>query len=115
MTSARRLGTRIGLLVLMALALGLAIGWSGGSASAGQRISLAKVVNLEELPGEVGLRADWTHVIYLRRVDSRHLTRLLNELHSEMAKRGWHYVEMMPHMEDGDLKGIWAVYTEGPP
>ena len=88
-------------------------GWpSGGEAGRRRPVSaftLAKVVDLEEIPGEVGLRADWTHVVYLKRTESRHQTRLLNELHSVMAKRGWRYLEMMPHMEDGDLRGIWVV------
>lgn len=110
----RRLGVHITLLALTMLGVGLAAGWGGGAASAGQRVTLAKVVDLDEIPGTVGLRADWTHVVYLKRTESRHLTRLLNDLHRVMAERGWHYRQMMPHMEDGDLRGVWVVYTERP-
>ena len=112
MTSPRRLGTRISLFVLAALAIALAVGWGGSSASAGQRVTLSKVIELQLLPQDVGERVEWTHVVYLKRTDGRHLTRLLNELHSVMAERGWSYLEMMPHMEDADLKGIWVVYAE---
>ena len=51
-------------------------------------------------------------MVYIKRVKGEHITRIINELHAAMAERGWKYVQMMPHMEDGDLRGIWMVYQE---
>ena len=113
MSSTRRLGAQFSSVAVAALVLGLIAGWAGGGkASAGQKVFLAQAVDLHTLPAPRGNEADYTHVVYVKRVKGQYITRIINELHAAMAERGWAYVEMMPHMEDGDLQGIWMVYQE---
>jgi hypothetical protein len=108
----KTLARRVGLALLIVLTIGLIVGWAGAErAAAAPRFSLSRLVDLDQIP--VGLDrgpAKWTHAIYVARIDSRRMTLAINELHALMAERGWLYLEMMPHMEDGDLKGIWLVY-----
>jgi hypothetical protein len=103
---------RVGLALLIVLTIGLIVGWAGAQrATAAPRFSLSRLVDLDQIP--VGLDrgpAKWSHAIYVARIDSQRMTLAINELHALMAERGWLYLEMMPHMEDGDLKGIWLVY-----
>ena len=113
MSSSRRLGVQISTVMVAALAIGLVAGWIGGDmATAGQKVFLAQAVDLNTLPAPRGNEASYTHVIYIKRVKGQHITRIINELHAAMAERGWAYLEMMPHMEDGDLRGLWVVYQE---
>ena len=105
-----RLGT--GLILTAVLAVGLGLGWGGAEqAAAAQKVRLAKLVDLDQVPVGVGDGpAMWTHVMYVKRIDGERMTLALNELNATMAERGWLYVEMMPHLEDADLKGVWVVY-----
>ncbi len=108
----KTLASRVGLALLIVLTVGLIVGWAGAErATAAPEFRLSKLVDLDQIP--VGLDsgpAKWTHTVYVSRVDRKRMTLAINELHAVMAERGWLYVEMMPHMEDGDLKGIWMVY-----
>jgi hypothetical protein len=103
---------RVGLALVIALTVGLIVGWAGADkASAASKIGLSRLVDLDKIP--VGLDsgpAKWTHAVYVSRIDSQRMTSSMNELHAVMAERGWLYIDMMPHMEDGDLKGMWVVY-----
>ena len=107
----RRVGMRVGLVVL-ALALGLIVGWGGADrANAAQKVKLSRLVDLDQIPVGVGDGpAMWTHVIYIARIDGKRMTLALNELNATMAERGWLYLDMAPNVEDGDLKGIWVSY-----
>ena len=97
---------------VLALGLGLMLGWGGADrATAAQKVSLAKLVDLDQIPVGVGDGpAMWSHVIYIARIDGKRMTLALNELHATMAERGWLLFDMMPHIEDADLKGIWVTY-----
>ena len=103
---------RVGLALLIVVTVGFVAGWAGAErASAASKISLSRLVDLDRIP--VGLDsgpAKWTHAVYVSRTDSQRMTRAINELSAVMAERGWRYIDMMPHMEDGDLKGMWVVY-----
>lgn len=107
----QRVGWRIGI-VVAALAFGWLVGWGGtDQAAAAQKISLSKLVDLDQIPVGVGDGpVMWTHVIYIKRIDGQRMTQALNELHATMAERGWLFLEMTPNVEDGDLKGIWVSY-----
>jgi len=107
----RKFGIRVGVVVL-ALALGLIVGWGGADrAAAAQKVNLSKLIDLDQIPVGVGDGpAMWTHVIYIARIDGKRMTLALNELHATMAERGWLFLEMSPNVEDGDLKGVWVTY-----
>jgi hypothetical protein len=100
------------LVLVTTLAVGLLVGWGGTErASAAQPMPLAKLVNLDQIPVGVGDGpAMWTHVLYIKRIDGERLTLALNELNATMAERGWLFMQLMPHLEDADLKGVWVVY-----
>ena len=41
----------------------------------------------------------------------KHLASQLSKSHAEYAARGYHYVDMAPYVENGDLVGVFVTYT----
>ncbi|MEX2150106.1 MAG: hypothetical protein WD793_07815 [Steroidobacteraceae bacterium] len=40
------------------------------------------------------------------------IARKLNEMHAQMARDGWQFADMEPHIENGDTEGVWITYTK---
>ena len=113
MMHGRNFGRPTALLGLIALVVG---GWLLFSTSdetrAGEEKNLRQVRD-SQLPSAIeGVQGAPAHTMYVNRgPEKEKAARVLTDLHQAMARRGYTFVAMSPHVENADLKGWWVTYV----
>ena len=56
--------------------------------------------------------AAMTNTVYVEGHLGSGLAKQIDETHEKMEKRGWRFVDMEAHVENGDTQGIWVTYIK---